>query len=100
MEGFLRSLSADIFGAATFVVVVGIAYFVLTYTIRRRGGKDGAGTLRVLRIAVVAILLLTGVTLLGRAASVAFANRIPRNDVDKSPVYEQMKSHGQDQNPR
>ena len=100
MEGFLRSLSADIWDALGFLVFVVIMYVLAVFFTKHSATGDVTEALRKMRILFRVVVLLVVVVLLGRAASVAFANRIPRNDVDKSSTYEQMKSHGQDQNPR
>lgn len=41
----------------------------------------------VIRVLVILVLLV----FVGRAVSVSFSNRLPRSDVDKTQVYEQMR---------
>jgi len=98
-EGFFRSLSSDFGTAIGSISVVIVAYCVALFFIRRGSSelleKDNAPVvLRTMRRVLGVLVLLTVVVLFGRAASVAFANRMPRNDINKSPVYEQMDSHG------
>lgn len=86
-EGFIRSLQAEITTAIICLVLIGIAYAVLKRVTDdeefKRYTKLGAKVL----VAVIFFFLL------GRAFLMGATNRTPRQDVDKSGVYEQMKEN-------
>lgn len=96
-EGFLRSLASDIFAGVGFLSVVALFYIIVSIVSRRSFNslEDSRIFMATVRIFTAILIVLTVLTLFGRAASVAFANRVPRQDIDKNPVYEQMDSHGQ-----
>lgn len=96
-EGFLRSLSSDIFVGVGSLFVVAILYLIVSIIVRKsaNSSEESRDTMVVARVIAVVLVVSVVLILFGRAASVAFANRVPRQDIDKSPVYEQMDSHGQ-----
>lgn len=92
-EGFLRSLQGDLMVAIGALVLIGILYLLLLRFApadRARNGIHRGAALLVLFVLVVVAW---------RAFSVGAANRTPRQDVDKSGVYDQMNSHKQQQPP-
>lgn len=96
-EGFLRSLSSDLWVGVGWLFVIAIIYGLASFAVKNviDSVEERSSVLKVARSAVAILVLLVVVTLFGRAASVAFANRVPRQDIDKNPVYEQINSHGQ-----
>lgn len=83
-EGFIRSLQAEITTAIICLVFIGIAYAVLKrVTDDENFVKLGAKIL----VAIVLFFFLGGALVKGAT------NRTPRQDVDKSGVYEQMKEN-------
>lgn len=86
-EGFIRSLQAEIVTAVIWLVVIAIAYLVFRHFVEDQDAKRyGKLTVKVL-VAVVLFFLL------GRAFVMGVTNRTPRQDVDKSGVYEQMREN-------
>lgn len=105
LEGFLRSLQPQLGGFFLFLFSTLIVYLIVYLILRAFfirsliSRSDQQNAVRVLNWGVgiiIAILLIsTAVTTISRMG----ANRLPRNDVDKSGVYEQMESHRNSQNP-
>lgn len=97
-EGFLRSLASDIWVGAGVLFMIAIFYSLVAYLIKRSHLLDleeKTGQMWILRAVAGLVVIAVFIVLFGRAASVAFANRIPRQDINRNPVYEQMDSHGQ-----
>ncbi|OGC59706.1 hypothetical protein A3A70_00120 [candidate division WWE3 bacterium RIFCSPLOWO2_01_FULL_42_11] len=95
LEGFFRALQADVVSLIGFLFFILLAYIIVRVAIVQgdvefqRVVNWGAGIL------VLLVLLIFG----SSAANYAASNRIPRNDVDGSGVYDQMNSHLATPNP-
>lgn len=87
LEGFIRSLQAELMTAAFVLLIILVAYIVLQRTV-----KDDNVKLVIRKVAEMAALVVVALFLL-RAVSMGITNRAPRQDVDKSGVYEQMKQN-------
>ena len=96
-EGFLRALASDIWAGIGIVFVIAVFYGLISFFIKSTTDclEDKKKDLSFIRTVTVSLILVVFLGIFGRAASVAFANRTPRQDIDKNPVYEQMDSHGQ-----
>lgn len=86
-EGFIRSLQAEITTAIICLVLIWIAYAVLKRVAEDEKVKQYAKLGAKILVAVVLFFLF------GRALIMGSTNRMPRQDVDKSGVYEQMKEN-------
>ena len=89
--GLLRSLQAEILGLAGALLAILVVWLVVRSIVARgaagvtqtrlRAWTDGCASL-------LALVLIGG--MLWHVIAVATANRLPRQDVDGSPVYERM----------
>jgi hypothetical protein len=89
--GFLRSLQGDIMAILASFVVLLCVYAVIAALVKRSVAEsDVVGVIRNARrvIGLIAALILLG--FVSRAAEMAATNRMPREDADKSGVYDQM----------
>ena len=86
-EGFARSLQGDLMAAGGFLVIIGILYLFLS----RLAQNDEVKKQFMMGVAALVLLVLAAV--MWRAVSMGAVNRMPRQDVDKSGVYDQMNSH-------
>ena len=89
--GLLRSLQAEIMGVAGALVAILVVWLVVRSIIRR--GVAGVAQTRLRAWAdrgasLLALAIVGG--MLWHVVMVATANRLPRQDVDGSPVYERM----------
>jgi hypothetical protein len=96
-DGFFRSLQGDFMSLAAFLILVAVALFIGHRVIKwslGNGVKDReARTARLWAGRLAAIVTLCAVGLVvWRAASLASVNRVPRADLDRSEVYQQMKT--------
>jgi hypothetical protein len=93
--GFLRTLQGDVTGmAVSLIVLIAVLLGARAFVRQRSGGPDSrqAALARTNRsVAVLALLFVGGFVL--HAALMTSSNRIPRSDVNKSGVYDQMDSH-------
>jgi hypothetical protein len=95
-EGFFRSLQGDLLSFAGFLLFVFVASLVIRWAItkgQRDNAFDASQARAVRRWAgrtATALVLIGVVALIWRAALLASINDIPRADVDRSGVYEQM----------
>jgi hypothetical protein len=89
--GLLRSLQAEIMGVAGALVAILVAWLVVRAIIGRGAAGVTQTRLRVWtdRCASLLALVIVG-GMLWHVITVATANRLPRQDVDGSPVYERM----------
>lgn len=96
-EGFARSILSDLWAGAAILFIIAILYGLASFFAGKNNDslEDQKQAMSLVRIIAALVVVITFVILFGRAASVAFANRIPRQDIDRTPVYEQMDSHGQ-----
>ena len=97
-EGFSRSLQGDLTSFVGFIIFVLVALLVVRWSTNRMQGVGGisevdARMLRSVAGTVAKGLVLVAIVFVGwRAVSVASINRMPRADVDRSGVYEQMNT--------
>jgi hypothetical protein len=89
--GLLRSLQAEIIGLAGALLLILVVWLVVRSVIGR--GTSGVAQTRLRAWAdrgasMLALAIVGGV--LWHVVTVAAANRLPRQDVDGSPVYERM----------
>ena len=89
--GLLRSLQAEIMGSVGALLLILVIWLVVRSAIGR--GAAGVARTRVRRWAdrgasLLALIAVGG--MLWHVVTVATANRLPRQDVDGSPVYERM----------
>lgn len=92
MEGFLRSLQANGLIFVGFLVALALAYLFARWFIKHQAPDDEvAQTARVWTNFVTTSLVIVAVVVLSwRAFEMASINRMPRADVDRTGVYEQM----------
>ena len=88
--GLLRSLQAEIMGLVGALLLI----LVIWLLVRAMIGRGAAGVTRTRRAwtdrcaSLLALVLIGG--MLWHVMTVVSANRLPRQDVDGSPVYERM----------
>ena len=89
--GLLRSLQAEIMGVAGALVAILVVWVVVRAIIGRGGAGVTQTRLRTWadRGASLLTLVIVG-GMLWHVMTVAAVNRLPRQDVDGSPVYERM----------
>jgi hypothetical protein len=89
--GLLRSLQAEIMGVAGALVAILIVWLVVRAIIGRGAAGVTQTRLRAWtdRCASLLVLVIVG-GMLWHVIAIATANRLPRQDVDGSPVYERM----------
>jgi energy-converting hydrogenase Eha subunit B len=89
--GLLRSLQAEIMGVAGALVAILVVWLVVRAIIGRGAAGVTQTRLRAWtdRCASLLALVIVG-GMLWHVVTVATANRLPRQDVDGSPVYERM----------
>jgi ABC-type spermidine/putrescine transport system permease subunit I len=96
-EGLFRAMQGDIGRTLLIVFLAVLASFVVSRLVKRayREGGLAPNQVRKARIIVWSVALAVAgaavLLLVVRMTSVIATNRIPRNDVDKSVIYEQMK---------
>ena len=96
-DGFFRSLQGDFMSLAGFLILIAMALVIGHRVIKwslANGVNDRearAARLWATRVAAIVTLCAVGV-MVGRAVSLASVNRAPRADLDRSEVYQQMKS--------
>jgi len=95
-EGFFRALQGDLLSFAGFLIFVFVAFLTVRWAIRRGESGNGLNASQAQaarrwagRLAT-ALVLISVVAAIWRAAMFASINDIPRADVDRSGVYEQM----------
>ena len=89
--GLLRSLQGDIGTMLGAFAFLGLAYYVIRKLLTADGtNEEITDALRHVRRAIgtIVVLILLGFT--WRAVTVTVVNRTPRNDVDKTGVYDDM----------
>jgi hypothetical protein len=89
--GLVRSLQPEIMGSIGGLLAILIAWRVIRLSTRRSGAgirQAQLNKLTNLSASLMAIAIAGG--LLWHAFSVISINRLPRRDVDRSPVYERM----------
>ena len=95
-EGFLRSLQGDFMTTMLALFAIGIAYWLFRVGLKQAPTETSELAVdlskTVNRVCFILITLIV-VLFVGRAMSAGFSNRLPRQDVDKGPVYEQMDNH-------
>jgi hypothetical protein len=97
LDGFFRSLQGDFMWLVGFLVLSAVALFIgrrlITWSIINGVSDRDARAARVwaTRVATIVTLCAVGVVV-WRAVSIAAVNRVPRADLDRSEVYQQMKS--------
>ena len=89
--GLVRSLQAEIMGLVGALLLILVIWLVLRSVIGR--GAAGVAQMRLRAWAdrgasLLALVVVAG--MLWHVVTVATANRLPRQDVDGSPVYERM----------
>jgi hypothetical protein len=89
--GLVRSLQPEIMGSAGGLLAILIAWLVIRLSIRRSGAGIGQARLSkwTNRGAYLLAIAILG-AMLWHVFSVISINRLPRQDVDVSPVYERM----------
>ena len=89
--GLVRSLQAEIMGLASALLLILVIWLVVRSAIGR--GAVGVARTRLRgwadRGASLLVLIVVG-GMLWHVITVAAVNRLPRQDVDGSPVYERM----------
>jgi hypothetical protein len=89
--GLLRSLQAEIMGVAGALVAILVVWLVVRAVIGRGTAGVTQPGLRAWTDRCASLLALVIVVgMLWHVVAVATANRLPRQDVDGSPVYERM----------
>lgn len=97
LGGFLQGLQADLMGLIAALVIISVVIGVIHYFIRNAAKDSSDKELAndflkwVDRIGLLVIVLT--VIGFGIHAAVYATNSIPRSDLDKSGVYEQMDSN-------
>ena len=96
-DGFLRSLQGDFMSLAGFLILIAVALVIghrmIGWSLGNGVNERDARTARLWagRVAAIVTLCAVGVVV-WRAVSLASVNRVPRADLDRSEVYQQMKS--------
>jgi cytochrome bd-type quinol oxidase subunit 2 len=96
-DGFFRSLQGDFMSLAGLLVLIAVAllvgHWLLKWSLGNGVNDEEARAARLWagRIATIVTLCAVGVVV-WRAVSLASVNRMPRADLDRSEVYQQMKS--------
>jgi hypothetical protein len=96
-DGFFRSLQGDFISLAGFLILIAVALFIGHRVIKWSLGSGindqeaRAARLWAGRVAAIVTLCAVGVVV-WRAVSLASVNRVPRAELDRSEVYQQMKS--------
>ncbi len=89
-EGFARSLQGDLMYAFGCLFVIIVVYFLVSY---KYPGTEELYTRKAFaKIAITATVFVLSLMVI-RAIGAGLTNRMPRQDVNKQPVYEQMDSH-------
>jgi len=94
-EGYLRSLQGSFMIAAVLLVAMLLAYLFSRWLIRQAAPSEISAResrSRINRITVILMMLV--VTGLGfRMATIAAINVMPRSDIDRTGVYNQMNDN-------
>lgn len=103
VEGLARSLQGSIMVLVGVLVVIAICVAIVLHLIKKAeedhlDSDEAATGRRWTWGAGVSVALLSVGIFVWYAVAVASTNRMPRSDIDKSPVYEQMDSHGKSDN--
>jgi hypothetical protein len=97
IEGFFRSLQGTFLAALIAIVVILIASWTVQKAFVEGNDEsslnDHAGFQKTLKFWTRRALLAVIILFVVHALVVGFTNRMPRNDMDRSGVYEQMNSH-------
>ena len=91
--GLLRSLQAEIIGWTGALLLILVIWLVVRSVIGRGAANVAQMRLRAWAdrgASLMALVIIGG--MLWHVVTVATANRLPRQDVDGSPVYERMDS--------
>jgi hypothetical protein len=89
--GLLRSLQAEVIGSIGALLLILVIWLVVRSVIGRGSAGVAQARLRVWTDRGASLLALVFVGgMLWHVMTVAAANRLPRQDVDGSPVYERM----------
>lgn len=104
MEGMLRALQPDIMayvGALMFALVFYVLskYFARKAIALDESESDVRSTSRVINWIVLMIVIITLITAVFRIATYASVNRMPRNDVEGSAVYDRMNENAHQPTP-
>lgn len=91
--GFARTLQADFTTLLVTLVVIGVATGLALYLAGFAGADDTTQYRKVIVRSAYVCGALSVITFLAHAMILGFTDRMPRSDVDKQPVYDQMNSH-------
>ena len=99
LVGLLRSLQAEASGVIGLALVLLIIYLIVRWACNNRNIEpdDRTTILRTARRILIAILVIGIVIFVFIGLGRIEANRMPRSDVDKTGVYQQMDSHNSGQ---
>ena len=96
-DGFFRSLQGDFMSLVGFLVLIAVAlvigHRVIAWSLGNGVNDREARAARLWATRVAAIVTMCAVGIVvWRAVSLAAVNRVPRADLNRSEVYQQMKS--------
>lgn len=97
-EGFFRTMQRDITGVVFLIVGTIFGLFVFRLWLKATRLLDDSQKQSARKRSAILLCVITVLSLVGLAwkmAVVASTNRLPRADVDKSGVYQQMDSAGE-----
>lgn len=95
-EGLLRALQGDIMALIGFIVILLVVGWIVGQMVKQSAGAgkemddDAKNVLKWRKKIIICLILLASFLFAWRAVTFISANRIPRADVDKSSVYDQM----------
>jgi len=101
LEGLLRSMQGDVMGLIGFIIFILLVLWFARFLIGKTKGEIGmtdeqaVSAKRTVRTVAGAIIILGLGGFAWHAVSVTAANRIPRSDVNKAGVYDQMNNVAQ-----
>ena len=95
--GFLRSVAPQLETAGVIAFLVIVVWCVLKFMVypnsESMDDTDRTSANRLTNLIAMAVLGLTALILTISLTLTALTNRVPRQDVDRSGVYQQMNSH-------
>ena len=93
LVGFFRSMQGEYSGVSIALVVILVLFVIAHLFLNSDEDCERDGTRRMVNwIAIIAVVLTVGGFFM--TATLSFtANRLPRQDVDRSEVFKQMNSH-------
>lgn len=92
-EGLFRALQASGMTYISGLIVVAVIFFLARWFIRRNAGDSTQQAHYWLNRGTVVVVLVMTLSLSWYVVSFVTANRLPRADIDRTRVYDQMNSH-------